>query len=208
MRRFIERKGYERREIANAQLGAGSLVPRDAFRDPYLLDFLGLKDSFLENDLEAAIRREMEAFLLEVGNGFAFIDRQKRMIIDGDDYHLDLLFFSRPLRRLVAVELKVGKFHAQYEGQMKLYLKWLDKYERRAGEESPIGLILCTETSREQIELLEMHKDGIAVAEYWTELPPKAELESKIQLIYQQAQERLARQKTPEIEPTRRGAAE
>ncbi|MDR2702950.1 MAG: DUF1016 domain-containing protein [Cellulomonadaceae bacterium] len=184
------------------------MVPRDAFRDPYLLDFLGLKDSFLENDLEAAIRREMEAFLLEVGNGFAFIDRQKRMIIDGDDYHLDLLFFSRPLRRLVAVELKVGKFHAQYEGQMKLYLKWLDKYERRAGEESPIGLILCTETSREQIELLEMHKDGIAVAEYWTELPPKAELESKIQLIYQQAQERLARQKTPEIEPTRRGAAE
>ena len=121
------------------------------------------------------------------------------MIIDDDDYHLDLLFFSRPLRRLVAVELKIGKFKAAYEGQMKLYLKWLDRYERREGEESPIGLILCTETGREQIELLEMHKDGIVVAEYWTALPPKAELQARIQQIYQAAAERVARR---EIEAT------
>lgn len=199
LRHLISRKAFERREIANAQLVGETAVPHDVFRDPYLLDFLGLEDTFLERDLEAAIVRDMEAFLLETGNGFAFVERQKRMIIDDDDYHLDLLFFSRPLRRLVAVELKIGKFKAAYEGQMKLYLKWLDRYERREGEGSPIGLILCTETGREQIELLEMHKDGIVVAEYWTALPPKAELQARIQQIYQAAAERVARR---EIEAT------
>lgn len=193
LRQLIARKAFERREIANAQLVGETAVPRDVFRDPYLLDFLGLEDTFLERDLEAAIIRDMQAFLLEAGNGFAFVERQKRMIIDDDDFHLDLLFFSRPLRRLVAVELKIGKFKAAYEGQMKLYLKWLDRYERREGEESPIGLILCTEASREQVELLEMHKDGIVVAEYWTALPPKAELQARIQQIYQAATERVAR---------------
>lgn len=193
LRQLIARKGYERREIANAQIVGETAVPRDVFRDPYLLDFLGLEDTFLERDLESAIIRDMEAFLLEAGNGFAFVERQKRMIIDDDDYHLDLLFFSRPLRRLVAVELKIGKFKAAYEDQMKLYLKWLDRYERREGEESPIGLILCTAASREQIELLEMHKDGIVVAEYWTALPPKAERRARIQQIYESAAERVAR---------------
>ncbi len=193
LRHLISRKAFERREIANAQVLDEPAIPRDVFRDPYLLDFLGLEDTFLERDLEAAIIRDMETFLLEAGNGFAFVDRQKRMIIDDDDYHLDLLFFSRPLRRLVAVELKIGKFKAAYEGQMKLYLKWLDRYERQPDEEAPIGLILCTETSREQVELLEMHKDGIVVAEYWTALPPKAELEVRIAEIYREPQERLAR---------------
>lgn len=193
LRQLIARKVYERREIANAQIIGETAVPRDVFRDPYLLDFLGLEDTFLERDLEAAIIRDMEAFLLEAGNGFAFVERQKRMIIDDDDYHLDLLFFSRPLRRLVAVELKIGKFKAAYEGQMKLYLKWLDRYERREGEGAPIGLILCTQASREQVELLEMHKDGIVVAEYWTALPPKAELQARIQQIYEAATERVAR---------------
>lgn len=193
LRHLISRKAFERREIANAQVAGGERVPRDAFRDPYLLDFLGLEQTFLERDLEAAIIRDMEAFLLEVGNGFAFVERQKRMIIDDDDHHLDLLFFSRPLRRLVAVELKIGKFKAAFEGQMKLYLKWLDRHERRAEEESPIGLILCTETGREQIELLDMHRDGIVVAEYWTALPPKAELQARIQQMYQAGIERLAR---------------
>ncbi len=146
----------------------GSAVPRDTFRDPLILDTLGLHDSYLERDLEAAILRDVQAFLLEVGHGFAFVASQKRMTIDGDDFYLDLLFFSRPLRRLVAVELKIGKFDARFEGQMKLYLKWLDRYERQEHEEAPVGLILCTEVSREQVELLEMHRDGIVVAEYWT----------------------------------------
>jgi predicted nuclease of restriction endonuclease-like (RecB) superfamily len=193
LRAAIGRKAYERRAIANSQIPEGSAVPRDTFRDPLILDALGLHDSYLEKDLEAAILRDVQAFLLEVGHGFAFVTSQKRMAIDGDDFYLDLLFFSRPLRRLVAVELKIGRFDARFEGQMKLYLKWLDRYERQEGEEAPVGLILCTEVSREQVELLEMHKDGIVVAEYWTALPPKAELEAKLGEIVRDARERLAR---------------
>jgi RecB family endonuclease NucS len=173
------------------------MVPADTFSDPYLLDFLGLHDQFLEADLEAAILRDLEAFLLEVGTGFTFVERQKRMIIDDIDFHLDLLLYHRPLRRLVAVELKIGKFDARHEGQMKLYLRWLNRYERQEGEETPIGLILCTEASREQVELLEMHKDGIVVAEYWTALPPKKELEERLRLMLQSARERLARRELP-----------
>lgn len=192
---LIGRQGYERKEIANAQAPDGSTVPVDSFRDPYLLDFLGLKSAYVERDLEEAIVRDLETFLLEAGNGWAFVARQKRMSIEHDDFYLDLLFYSRPLRRLIAVELKIGKFRASYKGQMNLYLKWLNRYERRDGEETPIGLILCTEASREQIELLEMHNDGIVVAEYWTALPPKAELQARIQEIYQAASERVARRK-------------
>lgn len=199
LRLAIERKAFERREIADSQIPEGSAVPLDAFRDPVLLDMLGLADTFLERDVEAALRHDMESFLLEVGRGWAFVERQKRMSFDGDDYYLDLLFFSRPLRRLIAVELKVGKFKPSYQGQMNFYLKWLDRYERQADENPPIGLILCTETSREQIELLELHKEGIVVAEYWTALPPKAELEAKIREIYREAQERIARR---QLRPT------
>ena len=193
LKKAISRKAYERREIANSQIPEGSAMPRDTFTDPLILETLGLHDSFQEKDLEAAILRDMQAFLLEVGNGFSFIASQKRMTIDGDDFYLDLLFFSRPLRRLAAVELKIGKFDPRYEGQMKFYLKWLDRYERQPHEDAPVGLILCTEVSREQVELLEMHKDGIAVAECWTALPPKAELQAKLTEIVRDAQERLAR---------------
>jgi len=195
--RAIGRKAYERREIADSQIGPGSMVPADTFRDPYLLDFLGLHDGYLEADLEAAILRDLEAFLLEVGTGFTFVERQKRMVIDGKDFHLDLLLYHRPLKRLVAVELKIGEFDARYEGQMKLYLKWLDRHERHDGEEAPVGLILCAEASREQVELLEMHKDGIVVAEYWTALPPKHELEQRLQAMLRDARERLARRQLP-----------
>ena len=115
------------------------------------------------------------------------------MIIDGEEFSLDLLFYHRGLKRLVAIELKLGKFQAKHKGQMELYLKWLNKNERREGEEPPIGLILCAESTREQIELLEMHKDGIMVAEYWTELPPKKELERKLHIALLEARERFER---------------
>ena len=137
--------------------------------------------------------RQLEAFILELGRGFAFVERQKRLVIDGEDFYLDLLFFHRRLRRLVAIELKLGRFKAAHKGQMELHLKWLDKHERQAGEEPPIGLILCAESSREQVEVLQMHKDGITVAEYWTELPPKAELERQLHAALVEARERLAR---------------
>lgn len=192
---MIATKTYERTSIANIQLTDNSPIPLNTFKDPYILDFLGLKDSYLEKDLEAAILKELELFILEVGRGFAFVERQKRMIIDGEDYHLDLLFFHRKLKRLVAIDLKIGKFQAKDKGQMELYLKWLDRYEKQEGEEKPIGLILCAETSREQIELLEMHKDGIMVAEYWTELPPKKELEKRLHKALMEAREMLERKK-------------
>ena len=122
-----------------------------------------------------------------------FIERQKRMIIDGQDFKLDVLFYNRNLKRLVAVELKREEFHASAAGQMKLYLKWLNRYERQEGENEPIGLILCAGGNhREQIELLEMDKDGIMVAEYWTTLPPKVEFEQKIQTILAETRERMA----------------
>ena len=132
---------------------------------------------------------------MEIGKGFAFVERQKRMIIDDEDYHLDLLFFHRKLKRLVAIELKIGKFQAKDKGQMELYLNWLNRYERQDGEDKPIGLILCAETSREQVELLEMHKDGIMVAEYWTELPPKKALEEHLHKALIEAREMLERKK-------------
>lgn len=197
LRQAISRKAFERREIANSQLGPGSVVPADTFSDPYILDLFGLHDGYLEADLEAAILRDLETFLLELGTGFTFVARQKRMVIDGRDFHLDLLLYHRPLRRLVAIELKIGAFDAGFEGQVKLYLKWLDRHERQEGEEAPIGLILCTEASREQVELLEMHKDGIVVAEYWTALPPKHQLEERIQSLLRDARERLARRELP-----------
>jgi predicted nuclease of restriction endonuclease-like (RecB) superfamily len=198
----IERKAYERREIANAQIPEGSAVPRDTFTDPMILDLLGLHDDYLEKDLEAAIMHDMQAFLMEVGQGFTFVASQKRMTVPGGaEYILDLLFFSRPLRRLVAVELKLGRFEPSYKGQMEAYLQWLDRFERQPGEEAPIGLILCSSANREEIEFLELHKDRIAVAEYWTLLPPRAELEAKLRQIVRDAQERLARRGiTAEIE--------
>ena len=195
LRRQISRKAYERQEIANVALTEQSAVPFNVFKDPYLLDTLDLKDNFLEADLEKAILIGLEAFILEFGRGFTFVERQKRMVIDGEDIVLDLLFYHRVLKRLVAVELKLGVFKAAYKGQMELYLKWLDKYERQEGEGSPIGLILCATASRESIELLEMDKAGIAVAEYWTHLPPKAEFETKIKTLLMEAHERLARRK-------------
>jgi len=192
----ISRKAYERREIADTRINTESELPFNAFKDPYLLDMLGLKDNFLEADLEKAILVELEAFILEFGHGFTFVERQKRMTMDGEDFRLDLLFYHRILKRLVAVELKLGKFKPEYKGQMEFYLRWLNKYERKEGENAPIGIILCTTASREQIELLEMDKVGIAVAEYWTVLPSKTKLEQKISEILHEARERLERRKS------------
>ena len=158
----------------------GSLSPDLVFRDPYVLDFLGLKDTYSEQDLEQAILRELETFLLELGIGFSFVARQKRMVIDNEDQSLDLLFYHRRLKRLVAVELKLGKFKAAYKGQMELYLRWLEVHEQGPEEESPLGLILCGSTSHEAVELLRLDEAGIRVAEYLTELPPREMLEQKL----------------------------
>ncbi|WP_247318648.1 PDDEXK nuclease domain-containing protein [Ralstonia pseudosolanacearum] len=175
---------------------AQRMSPALVMRDPYILDFLGLRDTWQEGDLEAAIIREMESFLLELGAGFSFVARQKRIPIDDEDFHLDLLFYNRKLRRLVAVELKVGEFKAAYKGQMELYLRWLDKHEREPEEASPLGIILCTGKKREQIELLELDKSGIHVAEYLTALPPRGMLVERLQQATQRAQLEIEQRKT------------
>ncbi|CAG9233158.1 putative nuclease YhcG [Paraburkholderia sabiae] len=165
--------------------------PATLLKDPYVLDFLGLNDHYLEKDLEDAILREMEQFLLELGAGFTFVARQKRLLIDQDDFYIDLLFYNRKLRRLVAIELKLGAFKAEYKSQMELYLRWLAKHEQEPDEEPPLGIILCAGKKQEQIELLELDKSGIHVAEYLTVLPPREQLQAKLQQSIEAARLRL-----------------
>ena len=155
------------------------VTPDLIFRDPYILDFLGLKDAYAEKDLEAAILREMESFILELGVGFCFVARQQRMQIDDRDYYLDLLFYHRKLRRLIAIDLKIGQFEAADKGQMELYLGWLKRHAGEPDEGEPLGMILCAGKSAEHIALLELQKSGIHVASYWTDLLPKKELEKR-----------------------------
>ena len=160
-------------------------------KDPYVFDFLGLKDSYLEADLEDAILSELQQFLLELGGGFSFMARQYRIQLDGDDFYIDLLFYNRKLKRLVAIDLKVGDFKAQYKGQMEVYLRWLAKHEQEVGENPPLGIILCSGKKQEQIELLELDGAGIHVAEYLTALPPKAVLAERLNLAIRNAKQRF-----------------
>jgi predicted nuclease of restriction endonuclease-like (RecB) superfamily len=168
------------------------MTPELVFRDPYFLDFLGRSGLYAEKDLEQSILRELEGFILELGSDFAFVARQKRITVDSEDYYLDLLFYHRRLRRLVAIDLKLGKFQAADKGQMELYLRWLEKYDTQQGEEPPVGLILCADKSTEHVELLRLEERGIRVAQYLTELPPKKVLEKKLHESIRLARERLA----------------
>lgn len=178
-------------ELTKLRAG-GQMTPDMVFRDPYMLDFLGLPDGYSERDLEAAILRDMERFLLEMGAGFTFVARQKRISVGGDDFYLDLLFYHRHLRRLVAVELKLEKFQPAHKGQMELYLRWLDKYDRAAGEESPIGLILCAQADTEQVELLDLGSANIRVAEYLDKIPDMKLLREQLHRSVQRAREQAA----------------
>lgn len=184
-------------ELARKELAAlreeDRMTPDLVFRNPYFLEFLGLSDTFSEKDLENSILRELELFILELGTDFSFVARQKRITVDAEDYYIDLLFYHRKLRRLVAIDLKIGKFKAADKGQMELYLRWLDKYDRQPGEETPIGLILCAGSSVGHVELLELESSSIRVAEYLTELPPREVLVKKLKAAVTNARERLAK---------------
>ena len=181
-------------EIAN--LRDGRMSPDVVFHNPYFLDFLGLKGAYSERDLESAILREIESFLLELGAGFSFVARQKRMSVGKDDFHLDLLFYHRHLRRLIAIELKLESFQPSHVGQMEFYLRWLDKYERAPTEESPIGLILCASADAEQVELFQLDAKSIRVSEYLTELPSMALLQTRLHQAIQHARELAASRET------------
>jgi predicted nuclease of restriction endonuclease-like (RecB) superfamily len=193
---------YERTAIARqpeaairqelAQLGQGaSTSPALFLRDPYLLDFLDLRDGFTEKDLEAAILAELERFILELGSDFAFMGRQKRIQVGGHDYVIDLLFFHRRLRRLVLIELKLGEFKPEHKGQVELYLKWLARHEQQPAENAPIAIILCSDKDAEVVELMDLEKDQIHVAEYWLQLPPPEVLRAKLHKALVEARARL-----------------
>ena len=167
------------------------MSPDLVFKSPYFLEFTGLKGMYSEKNLEDSLIAHLEQFIIELGNGFSFVARQKRMIIDGQDFYLDLLFYHRRLHRLIAIDLKLGSFKAQYKGQMELYLRWLEAHEMEPGEETPLGLLLCTEGSDEQIELLQLDKAGIKVAKYLTELPPRHVLMQQIQKSLEVAKARI-----------------
>ena len=203
---LYERTGLSKKpaELAKQELAAlrdeDTLTPDLVFRDPYLLDFLGLRDTFGESDLEAAILRELESFLLEFGEGMAFLARQKRITVDNEDFYIDLLFYHRTLRCLIAIDLKLEKFQPAHVGQMEFYLRWLAKYEQQAHEKAPIGLILCSEKSDERIELLELDQKSIRVAEYLTELPPRDVLERKLREAIKTARARLEAKRAEDSE--------
>lgn len=167
-------------ELAEAKEN-NQLLPDLVFRSSYFLDILGLPDIFTEKDLESAIITQVKAFIQELGSDFTFVARQKRITVDANDYYIDLLFFHRELRRLVAIDLKLGKFKPEHEGQMLLYLRYLNQNERKNWEESPIGLILCSEGNTEHIEYLMLDDNSpIKVAQYYTQLPDKKLLAKKL----------------------------
>lgn len=169
------------------------LSPDLVFKDPYVLDFLGLKDTFSEKDLESSILAELQQFITELGSDFAFLARQKRITIDTTDYYIDLLFYHRRLKCLIAIDLKIGNFEAAYKGQMELYLRYLEKHEQVEGENSPIGLILCSAKNDEHVELLQLDKSNIRVADYLTLLPSQEILKQKLHQAIENAKNRMAR---------------
>ena len=183
LRTAISQKSEEviRQELQKAQT-THELSPDLVFRSSYFLDMLGLHDSYSEKDLEDAILSQIQAFIHELGTDFTFVDRQHRISVDAVDYYIDLLFYHRGLQRLVAIDLKLGKFKPEYEGQMRLYLRYLNKNERKAGEQAPIGLILCSEGNTEHVEYFMLDEDdSIRVAQYYTQLPDKAVLANRLQ---------------------------
>ena len=200
LREKIDGMLFERTAISNkpdelikkelSELRNNNVVSPDlVFKSPYFLEFTGLKSMYSEKSLEDCLVINLEQFIIELGNGFSFVARQKRMIIDGEDFYLDLLFYHRRLHRLIAIDLKKGGFKAAYKGQMELYLRWLEENEMEPGEETPLGLLLCTEGGEEQIELLQLDKSGIKVAQYLTELPPRHVLMNQIQKSMEAAKE-------------------
>lgn len=168
-----------------------TISPDLVFRDPYFLDFLGLKDMYSEKDLESSILAELQRFIIEMGSDFAFMARQKRITIDQRDYYIDLLFYHRRLKCLVAIDLKIGEFEAGNKGQMELYLRYLEKHEQVEGENTPIGLILCTGKNEEHVELMQLDKSNIRVADYLTALPSQKVLQEKLHRAVAIAQQKL-----------------
>lgn len=171
------------------------MTPELVFRDPYVLDFLELADTYSEKDLERAILNALEKFILELGRDFYFVARQKRITLDNIDYYMDLVFYHRKLKCFIVIDLKLDKFRAEYKGQMELYLRYLEKYEMEEGENPPVGIILCSEKGKEQIELLFLNEERIKIAEYLTQLPKKEVFAEKLHKAMLTAQQKIEENK-------------
>jgi len=188
--RQIQSMLYERTALSKRKLAVIAkaherpiiLKPEDEIKDPYVLEFLNLKDEYSETQLEEALIRYLEHFLLELGVGFAFVARQKRITLEGSHYRLDLLLYHRILRCLVAIDLKIGEFTHSDAGQMNLYLNYLKDKERFSEENDPIGIILCTDKKKTVVEYaLGGMNNRIFASKYKLQLPDPETLKSKIE---------------------------
>jgi predicted nuclease of restriction endonuclease-like (RecB) superfamily len=188
--RQIQSMLYERTALSKRKLAVINkahekpivLKPEDEIKDPYILEFLGLKDEYSESQLEDALIRHLEHFLLELGTGFTFVARQRRITLEGTHYRLDLLFYHRVLKCLVAIDLKIGKFSHADAGQMNLYLNYLKDKEILPEENDPIGLILCTDKKKTVVEYaLGGMSNRIFASKYKLQLPDPEVLKAEIE---------------------------
>jgi predicted nuclease of restriction endonuclease-like (RecB) superfamily len=192
---FYERTALSRNKAAMLRKGGKTqledhVYPEEEIKDPFVLEFLGLKDEYSETDLEEALIRHLETFLLELGGDFCFIGRQKRLRIGDEWYRVDLLFFHRRLRCLVIIDLKIGKFTHSDAGQMHLYLNYAREHWVHEGENPPVGLILCAQKDEAVARYaLEGLPNKVMASEYRTALPDEKELAAEIertQAIFQE----------------------
>src|SRR5271157_5088654 len=183
---FYERTLLSRNKAAMFRKGSvpqpgDLLTPEEEIKDPLVLEFLNLKDEYSEHDLEEALIRKLEDFLLELGGDFAFMGRQKRLRIGDEWFRIDLLFFHRRLRCLVVIDLKIGKFTHADSGQMHLYLNFAREHWMNEGENPPVGLILCAQKDEAVARYaLEGLPNKVMASEYRTALPNEAELTAEI----------------------------
>jgi predicted nuclease of restriction endonuclease-like (RecB) superfamily len=189
---FYERTALSKNKASMLKKGEkprGGEVPtaEEEIKEPYILEFLGLKDEYSENDLEEALIVHLERFLLELGSDFAFIRRQKRLRIGNEWYRIDLLFFHRKLRCLVVIDLKVGKFTHADAGQMHLYLNYAREHWVNGGENPPVGLILCAEKDSAVAKYaLEGLPNKVLAAEYKLALPDEKKLAREVERTQKQ----------------------
>jgi predicted nuclease of restriction endonuclease-like (RecB) superfamily len=188
--RQIQSMLYERTALSKRKLAVIAkahekpiiLKPEDEIKDPYILEFLGLKDEYSESQLEEALIKHLEHFLLELGTGFTFVARQKRITLEGTHYRLDLLLYHRILKCLIAIDLKINEFTYADAGQMNLYLNYLKDKEKLPEENDPVGLILCTGKKRTVVEYaLGGMNNKIFTSKYRLQLPDPEVLKSEIE---------------------------
>jgi predicted nuclease of restriction endonuclease-like (RecB) superfamily len=195
-RQFYERTALSHNKAAMLKKGevaehGDALTPEQAIKDPFVLEFLNLKDEYSESDLEEALIQRLADFLLELGDDFAFVDRQRRLRIDDSWFRVDLLFFHRRLKCLVVIDLKVGKFSYADAGQMHLYLNYAREHWMKPGENPPVGLILCAEKGAAEAHYaLEGLPNKVLAAEYQTVLPDEKLLAEELVIPRQELEAR------------------